>query len=56
MKKTLKERVWALSMFSGIGLLGSAIVMGKELFTGQVILAAVLILFCLVIETSARKI
>lgn len=56
MKRFLKEGGWALSMVAGIGLLGSATIMGEEFFTGQVVLAAVLIIFSLAVETLTKKI
>jgi hypothetical protein len=56
MKRFLKERGWYISMVAGIGLLASMIILDREFFTGQTILAAVLIIFSLVIETSTKKI
>ena len=43
MKRFLKENGWYASMVAGIGLLMSSIVADGELFTGQTILAVLLI-------------
>ena len=56
MKRFLKEHGLYISMVAGIGLLASMIILDREFFTGQTILAAVLIIFSLVIETSTKKI
>ena len=54
MKKFLKEHGWYASMVVGIGLLMSSVVTDGELFTGQTLLAATLIIFSLVVEGATR--
>ena len=54
MKRFLKEHGWYASMVVGIGLLMSSIVSNEELFTGQTLLAASLIIFSLILEGSTR--
>jgi len=54
MKRFLKENGWYASMVAGIGLLMSSIVADGELFTGQTILAVLLIIFSLILEGSTR--
>lgn len=56
MKRFLNKHGWYLSMVAGIGLLASSVILGKEFFTGQTILAAVLIIFSLVVETATKEI
>ena len=53
MRKLLNEHGWYISMILGISLLASTIFWG-ELFTGSVIIAAILIIFSLVIEGATK--
>jgi hypothetical protein len=53
MRKFLNEHGWYLSMVTGMSLLTSTIFWG-ELFPGQVIIAAILIIFSLVVEGATK--
>lgn len=53
MRKFLNEHGWYISMITGISLLASTIFCG-ELFTGSVIIAAILIIFSLVVEGATK--
>jgi hypothetical protein len=54
MRKFLNEHGWYISMIPGISLLATATITGVEFFTGQVVLAAVLIIFSLVVEGATK--
>jgi hypothetical protein len=53
MRKFLNEHGWYISMIAGMSLLTSTIFWG-ELFTGSVIIAAILIIFSLVVEGATK--
>lgn len=53
MRKFLNEHGWYISMIMGMSLLASTIFWG-ELFTGSVIIAAILIIFSLVVEGATK--
>ena len=53
MRKFLNEHGWYISMIIGMTLLASTIFWG-ELFTGSVIIAAILIIFSLVVEGATK--
>jgi len=53
MRKFLNEHGWYISMIIGMSLLASTIFWG-ELFTGSVIIAAILIIFSLVVEGATK--
>ena len=53
MRNFLNKHGWYLSMVTGMSLLTSTIFWG-ELFTGSVIIAAILIIFSLVIEGATK--
>ena len=53
MRKFLNEHGWYISMIMGMSLLMSTIFWG-ELFTGSVIIAAILIIFSLVVEGATK--
>ncbi len=53
MRNFLNKHGWYLSMVTGMSLLTSTIFWG-ELFTGSVILAAILIIFSLVVEGATK--
>ncbi len=53
MRKFLNEHGWYISMIIGISLLASTIFVGES-FTGQVYIAAILIIFSLVIEGATK--
>ena len=53
MKNILNKHGWYLSMVTGMALLTSTIFWGEH-FTGQVVIAAILIIFSLVIEGATK--
>ena len=53
MRNFLNKHGWYLSMVTGMSLLTSTIFWG-ELFTGSVIIAAILIIFSLVVEGATK--
>lgn len=55
MKELFKEHKWFLFMIIGIGLMTSTVVSG-ELFHGQTIMASVLIIISLMLESAKKDI